>query len=106
MKKLIIILLLLCPFLLGAQDYWNTATVKLYPNPATNGYFYLEVADTTMPPLVKIYNMQGRLVMIENIGEGNTIVMINISHLKRGTYIIKLEGYDKRYIKKKDRFYV
>ena len=91
MKRIgFILLFLLVIVLLVAQD------VKLYPNPVhADGNLHIESVDSLLPPIIKIYDFKGMLVMKKDIGYGNKEVVINISHLKHGEYIIVLEDKKK-----------
>ena len=75
------------------QDTTRSAydNIKVYPNPCKD-YFYICSPDTILPPTVKLFDMSGRLVLTEHVEEGQTEVLIDVSRLKAGAYIIMLEG--------------
>ena len=63
--------------------------VVLYPNPARD-YFNLAVKDTVLPRYVEVYDFSGKLMLREDIGEGQTLVRIDVS-LRKGAYIVILK---------------
>lgn len=64
--------------------------INVYPNPCRD-YFYISSPDTILPPTVKLFDMSGRLVLTEHVEEGQTEVLIDVSKLKAGAYIIMFE---------------
>ncbi|MBL4592558.1 MAG: T9SS type A sorting domain-containing protein [Flavobacteriales bacterium] len=66
------------------QDLYNSFSV--YPNP-TKDYIYIDKKDQNIDVgRVRIYNLRGRLIYDEKFRS-----KINISHLQRGLYFLKLE---------------
>ena len=64
-----------------------------YPNPIhSDGNLTIESTSGYLPPVVKVYDMNGRLVMRKDIGRYNTSVVISFLRLKHGSYIIVLEN--------------
>jgi hypothetical protein len=61
----------------------------MYPNPAKDR-FTIETTEGILPSYIEIYDMNGRLVHKELIGEGVTSKMIYVN-LKSGSYIVYLE---------------
>jgi len=60
--------------------------IKVYPNPATTT-LYITNSSTTTPSNIQIFDCTGKLVFGEN-GINNKL---NIQHLNRGLYILKLQ---------------
>jgi hypothetical protein len=90
-----VILFLLVLVALFSQEY------IVYPNPIrSDGILHIQSIDSLLPPIIKVYNMSGRLVLIEDIGYGNREATISFLGLSRGMYIIWLEDYNN---KKKQR---
>ncbi len=58
--------------------------LKIYPNPATNGIFYIST-DTNSTKEVIIYDVLGKQVV-----KTTTESAVNISNLKGGVYIVKI----------------
>lgn len=88
----IILFFLLVSF---AQDTTRSAydNIKIYPNPCDD-YFYICSPDTILPPTVKLFDMSGKLVLMEHIKDKQNEVLIDASRLKSGVYIIILEKND------------
>ncbi|MFN3556346.1 MAG: T9SS type A sorting domain-containing protein [Bacteroidales bacterium] len=63
--------------------------VKLYPNPSTS-VLHIEMPDLAGKALVTVYNTAGQLVM--TLQMENTLEQINISQLKEGLYIIRIQA--------------
>lgn len=68
-------------------------SITLYPNP-TNGVFQIEFSNHTKASVL-IYSMTGEFIHSEQIIQTNTT--INLSHLQKGIYLIKIQSDD--YIK-------
>ena len=90
MRKIFVILFLfLCGLALTQDTVDIYDKVVLYPNPARD-YFNLAVKDTVLPRYVEVYDFAGRLVLRKDIGEGQTLVRIDVN-LRRGAYIVILK---------------
>jgi hypothetical protein len=85
-RYLLILFIVICSCFLFAQDKrgWT-----MYPNPA-HDHITIESLDNTLPPIVKIYDFNGRLVLEKNIGRENHSVEIELN-LRPGTYIVTME---------------
>lgn len=83
----------------------SSQNIKLYPNPATNGIFYLNLPDeTTLPVTMRVFNATGQKVLqkelydlnntiqTENLKTGIYFIMVNT---KEGTQKLKLQIYNK-----------
>jgi len=66
----------------------DKAGIKIYPNP-TSGYFTVEIENGRSSVKIKIYNLQGQLVLYEELANHvNTI--INLSEQSSGLYFIQI----------------
>lgn len=83
MKIFLVILFSLCFFAPQGQREWT-----MYPNPAKD-HLTVEIKAGEMPKYIKIYDMNGRLVQIEET-RGSNVVRFNL-HLKSGSYVVNLE---------------
>jgi hypothetical protein len=83
MKIILFILLTFAVFAPRSTPDW-----VMYPNPARD-YFCIEVKSGTLPAYVRVYDMQGRLVLNKFIGEEMMFARIQIS-FRPGTYIVYL----------------
>ncbi len=73
---------------LGIENMVKTSSVSVYPNPAHDYVNITNVANAN----IEIYNMLGELVHTQVSTQDN--VNINISNLKTGNYIIKINAGD------------
>ncbi|MDR0833390.1 MAG: leucine-rich repeat protein [Candidatus Symbiothrix sp.] len=79
-----------CPVKLG------NGTLKSYPNP-TSGTVTVENASIQAGDKIEIYNINGQLVQQFSAAEKQTT--LDLSTLKRGTYILKVNGKQVKVIK-------
>jgi hypothetical protein len=70
----------------------ESTEIKLYPNPVKD---ILTLSNTNSEEY-KVYDMSGKLVSEGNL-QGGTV---NVSKLVKGTYVIQIEKFAKRFIKK------
>jgi len=70
----------------------STDNLHLYPNPISN-ILYINLENTPTPPEVKIYSLQGVLVLQTN---GN---QIDVSSLPAGFYVANVNGINRKIIK-------
>ncbi|MDO9633924.1 MAG: T9SS type A sorting domain-containing protein [Paludibacter sp.] len=69
--------------------------VQTFPNPANDR---LTVAGTKAGQTIRISNLSGQQINNYTAGEGNTI--INLSTFKSGTYLVTIDNYSMKFIKK------
>jgi hypothetical protein len=67
-------------------DNINVASLQIYPNPVTNGIFFVETHNQTQQ--IEICDLIGKLVHTQQIT--GTKTEINISHLSDGVYIVRI----------------
>jgi hypothetical protein len=78
-------------FPVSVQEIRSDATLKIYPNPATD---MLNISSENAINKVTIYNVVGQVVMDQTYLNNNHI-QLNVSSLKPGLYLIKVgEGKD------------
>lgn len=70
-----------CPTVLGSSSFNSNLNVKLFPNPAQS---FFQISFDEELEVVEIYCLQGQRVLVA------TEKLINISHLARGVYIVKI----------------
>ncbi len=78
----------------------STGMLKLYPNPVVNGKLVVEIPEdlgNISSETIQIYDLNGKLVFIQNIIRPKT--EINISHLSNGTYVVKMGATSSKIIK-------
>jgi poly(beta-D-mannuronate) lyase len=79
-----------------SKNKLSSKNILVYPVPATGDYLNISYADVTIG-FVKIVDMQGKIVIEENI-EDNT-AKINISNLPKGVYILRVQGVAKTFVR-------
>jgi len=71
---------------LSSEDInYKDITLDIYPNPG-NGFFYIDLQETTVTTNIEVYNMIGKQVFSTQ----HYTETIDLSHLKSGIYLIKL----------------
>ena len=63
------------------------SAIKIYPNPVSNGKFYID-SNTNLEKNVTIYNTLGQQVQKSKASNEG----IDVSHLSKGTYFVKITG--------------
>lgn len=82
---------------LNTSDF-DLGQLKIWPNPVKSNLF-IEMNNTSSAPVnVSIYDLQGRLVYINEYNNHNSLFnqMIDLSNIANGSYIIKIEHDNKR----------
>jgi hypothetical protein len=59
--------------------------IKIYPVPADD---YVKIAASQVIDRLEVFDMQGRIIISENIG--STTHELNVSHLPKGAYVIRI----------------
>jgi hypothetical protein len=72
---------------LGIEEY-NNGTIEIYPNPS-NAIFYLQSQNYSIKN-IKVYDLLGNL-LTDKYSEFD---QINLAHLTKGTYLIKVQTYN------------
>lgn len=80
----------------GIESY-NDKKVQLFPNPVENT-LQLIFEDNNLPDRIEIYDICGRLILLQNITNQSTT--INVSHLNSGVYFVKANDIVKKFVKK------
>lgn len=78
---------------LGTKDFTETP-VKIYPNPASD---FLIIEDTKVNSGFQIFNIEGKFIQNGQIDSNSSI---NVSHLEKGAYILKINGQSIKFLKK------
>lgn len=69
--------------ILNNDDFNNSHLINIYPNPVKN-VFNINLLNYNITSSVKIYDLQGKLILEDNTTE------INVNHLSKGLYIVKV----------------
>lgn len=78
-------------------DKMQTPEISIYPNPVSE-MLNVRIADFIKANRISIYNLIGELLVEQSIN--STHVMINVSTLPTGTYLLKIDAEDKIYSRK------
>jgi hypothetical protein len=71
-------------------------SIKVFPNPS-KGMVSIALSNYTEPALVNVYSLQGKTVASMLI---NSTVTIDLGHLQKGLYIVKVSSNDEIITKK------
>jgi len=77
----------------GISDITSSLSITIYPNPVSN-ILHIEIGKTDAIPSVKIYSIQGALLVNT---KGN---QIDVSSLISGIYIVEIDGVSRKIVKK------
>ncbi|MEL0643111.1 BspA family leucine-rich repeat surface protein [Olleya sp. Ti.3.14] len=80
---------------LGIKEYLNGNLIMVFPNPTTHG-IHIKTEDSVILKSVKLYNVQGRLLINRNI----TTDFLNTEKLSPGMYLLTFETNMGQVIKK------
>ena len=83
----------------GIQSPGLISSVKLYPNPVSDGIVHLSFPAGDGFNIVSVYNIVGKKAFEENIS-GSSQVEINLKNLPRGVYIVIANNKEKQFIQK------
>lgn len=87
---------------LGTEDYLINNDLSLYPNPTSEGYVNISIADTNISKdlTVRVYSLLGQQVYEakETFEEGK--LTLPTSNFSSGVYLVKVENENNSYTKK------
>jgi rhamnogalacturonan endolyase len=73
-------------------------TLKLYPNPVSNGRLTIENGELGRGEKVEIFSLSGELVGVYELS-GGKVTTIDIAHLPSGAYIVKVHNKAEKILK-------
>jgi len=73
------------------------ASLRVFPNPVTDGVLFVELPVNTTHEIVKVFNLSGRLVLAQSATYPKT--KIDFSHLPSGVYIVHIGDGSVRVVK-------
>jgi hypothetical protein len=79
--------------IVGIAHPFRSANMAVFPNPSSDGLFYLPVPDKKEPFVAEVYNELGQMVMkATTLGElyGNKYLVIDLTKHKNGVYFIQV----------------
>jgi len=78
-------------------DLEESGTLKIYPNPVTDGRLFVEIPEQFEGETIRIHDLSGRLVLTQVATRPRT--EISISHLQAGVYIVAIGNVSTRIVK-------
>ena len=81
---------------LGAEEVVDNTdeleTLLIYPNPVTANFVNVSTAGFSGKTLVEVYDLQGRVVLSENLLEARSTerVVLDVNELTNGTYVVRM----------------
>jgi len=85
--------------ILGLDHINNDDNVRLYPNPS-NGFVNIRVNNYVGKVDVQIVDVNGRVVFQKMGADFNTEASLNLSHLQKGMYVVKVNAENLNFSKK------
>ncbi len=73
-------------------------TFSMYPNPAKNFVNFNSTMNNTLS--IKVYDVQGKLILVENNFKVNRSSQLDVSNLKSGVYFVKADDGNNQIVKK------
>jgi PKD repeat protein len=73
--------------------------VSVYPNPAKN-IVYIKIETGYQIEKIKLFDINGKLILDESINDHVELIPINISELNNGTYMLNINSQNKSAFKK------
>jgi len=86
-------------FPLATQGFTKDTAVRVYPNPS-NAVFNVRIAQYTGAVTMQVVDLNGRVVYAQNESNFNVEKSINLGHLAKGVYILKVNTSDFNYADK------
>ena len=83
---------------IGVEEQIYQAKIKVFPNPVTD-FLHVELTDFSHAPALKIYDLNGQMVLEPEITESTTD--IDVSGLARGMYFIEFKDHSSLLSKQK-----
>ncbi len=74
---------------LGLNDFFSDEEIFIYPNP-TNDFVNIKLENSETVKSIELYNIEGKLVMLENKLNSADIIKIDLSNFEEGIYFIKV----------------
>lgn len=75
------------PEMTGAETLTDKYRIKVYPNPVSS-VLNVSISGTTSKATIKVYDLNGKLVLNRNASAGNT--NLNINQFSNGIYVVKV----------------
>lgn len=86
-------------FPLATQGFTKESVVRVYPNPSI-AVFNVRIAQFTGAVKMQVVDLNGRVVYTQNESNFNVEKSINLGHLAKGVYILKVNAGDFNYADK------
>lgn len=84
-----------CDTLTGVHEIANTASMKLYPNPASNSLNLIYYVDFNGTPEFELFNDLGEVVQQQRLNAAVNMAQFNVVSLNSGVYYWRLSDNDR-----------
>lgn len=84
---------------LGVDYFKNEDMIRIFPNPS-NGELNIRINQFTGKANIQVIDLNGRVVYSLQNTDFNIEKSINLNHIQKGMYIIKIDGSELNYTKK------
>ena len=78
----------------------SNAVLSIFPNPSSSGFVSIKMNINTALGKIAVYNLQGKMMLNQNITFTDNLYKLNISFLQSGTYMVKVWVNEKMYMQK------
>lgn len=82
-----------------ATDVLDSDLIKIFPNPATENIKVENLDDDFKAEYIQVYSIAGVFLMEQKVTQDQAILM-DVSNLNSGQFLMKIMGEDKRRITK------
>lgn len=79
------------------EDVPTDFGVSIFPNPAADKFFVKFASQLTQPADVRLYAVDGKLIMLKTVGAGTNQCEMDCNQLASGVYILRTVVANKEY---------
>ncbi|MEO0581159.1 MAG: T9SS type A sorting domain-containing protein [Bacteroidota bacterium] len=80
------------------QANYFASELRIYPNPSSSGNYVIEMTGTQIevPVQIKVFNMIGQEMLVQRIESARQTIriVIDLSHLPKGSYVLEFSQGD------------
>lgn len=84
---------------LGVKEFSEKSGISIYPNP-TSGKIYLNSSKTINTYEIRVIDIMGRCVFVENLNQVGSNALIDLGSLNNGVYFLNISSETGRFIEK------
>ncbi len=85
--------------IISVDEMSSDNKIRIYPNPST-GVFYLNSPILQRSSSVKVYDVNGRILLKQNITNASGLIKLDLKHPEKGLYFVEVKS-DKEFVVKK-----